>query len=132
MAGPAYYTGAVNIAKNEDWAVPFVYSAVGTDGVTLTPIDLTGSVLKFEIRKQETDFEATVASFSSDLNLDGVADGIYITDPLHGMFTLVVTRAQSARLTPGDYVCDLVRLMPSGYQERLWEGTATVVQGTTR
>ncbi len=132
MPGPAYYTGEVNIAKNEDWAVPFVYSTVGTDGVTLTPIDLTGSVLKFEIRKQETDFEATVASFSSDNNLDGVPDGIYITDAPNGVFAIVITRAQSARLTPGDYVCDLVRLMPSGYQERMWEGTASVVQGTTR
>jgi hypothetical protein len=29
-------------------------------------------------------------------------------------------------------VSDIVRLMPNGWQERLWEGTATVVEGTTR
>jgi hypothetical protein len=32
----------------------------------------------------------------------------------------------------GTYVTDLVRLMPNGSQERLFEGTATVVEGTTR
>jgi hypothetical protein len=36
------------------------------------------------------------------------------------------------RLAPGQYVTDLVRYMASGYQERLWEGTAIVVEGTTR
>ena len=125
MAGPAYYTGTMNIAQNEDWAVPFVYQAQASDG-TLSPIDLSGSLLKLEIRVQESDYEAIVFSFSSP------DDGIFITDAVNGMFTITITRDKSARLAPGTYVTDLVRLMPSGYQERIWEGSCTVVEGTTR
>jgi hypothetical protein len=125
MAGPAYYTGEMNIAKNEDWVVPFLYNAIADDG-TKTPIDLTGSLLKLEIRKRESDHEATVFSFSSP------DDGIYITDAVGGAFTIFIERNKSVRLAAGDYVTDLVRLMPNGLQERLWEGTATVVDGTTR
>jgi hypothetical protein len=126
MAGPAYYTGVMNISKNEDWVVPFLYSAVASDGVTMTPIDLTGSLLKLEIRKQEIDHEAIVFSFSSP------DDGITITNAVGGAFTILIERDKSVRLAAGVYVTDLVRLMPNGLQERLWEGTATVVDGTTR
>jgi hypothetical protein len=126
MAGPAYYTGEINISKNEDWLVPFLYQAVASDGVTTTPIDLTGSLLKLEIRMLEADHEAIVGVFSSP------DDGIVITNAVGGTFTILIDRARSARLAPGQYVTDLVRLMPSGYQERMWEGTATVIEGTTR
>ena len=93
MAGPAYYTGTMNIAQNEDWAVPFVYQAQASDG-TLSPIDLSGSLLKLEIRVQESDYEAIVFSFSSP------DDGIFITDAVNGMFTITITRDTSARLAP--------------------------------
>ena len=43
MAGPAYYDGTMNIAKNEDWIVPFIYGSYAADGVTVVPIDLTNS-----------------------------------------------------------------------------------------
>jgi hypothetical protein len=132
MAGPAYYTGQINIAKNDDWAVSFLYSSVNSDGVTTTPIDLTGSTIKMEIRIQESDHEATVGLTSADINMDGYSDGIYITDAVGGAFTVVITRHQSMSLYPGSYITDIVRLMPNGYQERLWEGTVTVVEGTTR
>ena len=125
MAGPAYYTGTMNIAQNEDWIVPFVYQAQARDG-TLSPINLSGSLLKLEIRTLESDYEAIVFSFSSP------NDGIFISDAVNGQFTITITRDKSARLAPGTYVTDLVRLMPSGYQERMWEGSCTVVEGTTR
>jgi hypothetical protein len=124
MAGPSYYTGVMNISQNEDWVVPFLYSQT-SDGVTFTPIDLTGSLLKLEIRVLESDNEAVVDVYSPD-------NGITITDAVGGSFTIVIDRAKSARLAPGTYFTDLVRLMTNGYQERLWEGTATVVEGTTR
>jgi hypothetical protein len=125
MAGPAYYTGVMNIAQNEDWVVPFLYSQLSSDGLTSTPIDLTGSLLKLEIRLVESEHEAIVDVFSPD-------NGITITDAVGGSFTILIDRNKSVRLAPGVYFTDLVRLMPSGLQERLWEGTATVVEGTTR
>lgn len=125
MAGPAYYDAQLNISLNEDWIVPFVYGTVDPTSSVFTPIDLTGSTLKLEIRKQETDNEAIVWVASPD-------QGITITDVMNGAFTIAITRDKSYRLSAGNYVTDFVRLMPNGYQERIFEGTAVVVVGTTR
>jgi hypothetical protein len=115
----------MSIAKNEDWVVPFVYGTTSEDGLTFTPIDLTGSEIKLEIRKHEPDHEAVVSVSSPD-------DGIIFNDAAGGEFTVVIVRDKLIRLAPGEYVADMVRLMTSGYQERLWEGSVTVVEGTTR
>jgi hypothetical protein len=124
MPGPAYFTGTMNIAKNEDWIVPFAYAMQNAD-LSTTPIDLTGSVLKLEIRMNEEDHEAVVGVFSP-------ANGITIENAVGGLFTIRIIRDLLVRLAPGTYVTDLVRLMPNGYQERMWEGVATVVEGTSR
>jgi hypothetical protein len=127
MAGPTYYEAIVNIALNEDWVVPFVYGTYAADGVTVLPFDLTGSTLKMEIRELEADPEAIVSVWSPH---DGIE--FYNNDPTTGKFFIAVTRDKLWRLYPGSFFIDCVRLMPTGYQERLWEGSATVVTGTTR
>jgi hypothetical protein len=127
MAGPTYYEAIVNIAKNDDWIVPFQYGYFDVDGVTVLPIDLTGSLLKMEIRLRDTDHEALVSVFSPD---HGIAfDG---GDPTNGRFIITIDRAHLMRLAEGQYVTDLVRLMVNGYQELIFEGPANVVEGTTR
>jgi hypothetical protein len=126
MAGPAYYTGEMRIAKNEDWIVPFLYGSGDPTAVppTFVPIDLTGSTIKLAIRKNEADHEATIWVQSPD-------DGVTFTDAVNGEFMVKISREKLLRVEPGEYVSDMVRLMPTGDQERLWEGTATVVHGTT-
>jgi hypothetical protein len=124
MPGPAYYSGTMNIAKNEDWIVPFLYTTDDGTG-TLTPIDLTGSTLALEIRNNETDHEVFVAVTTDN-------GGIEVTDAPGGAFTIVIVRELMVRMVPGDYVADLVRAMTNGFQERLWEGVVNVVAGTTR
>ena len=123
MPGPAYYSGVMSIAKNEDWIVPFIYGTVDEADV-FTPIDLTGSTLKLEIRKTEADHEVFVKVETDD--------GIRVDDAAAGAFTVFIERDRLVRLAPGAYVSDLVREMPTGYQERIWEGVANVVEGTTR
>jgi hypothetical protein len=125
MAGPAYYDGVMNVAKNEDWIVPFVYGSYATDGVTVVPIDLTNSTLKLEMRIRETDNEALVSVFSP-------SNGIVINNATAGTFTISIDRSKLARLVAGTYFADLVRLMANGYQERLIDAQAIVVEGTTR
>jgi len=125
MAGPAFYAATISIAKNEDWAVPFQYGTLGLDGSTITGIDLTGSILKMEMRIREADHEAVVAVNSPD-------NGIDIVDAVQGLFQINIVRSRLNRLAVGDYFVDLVRLMPDNMQERIFEGTATVVEGTTR
>jgi hypothetical protein len=124
MPGPAYASGVISIAKNEDWIVPFLYGSTDSSG-NFTPIDLTGSTIKLAIRHAEADHEALVMVSSP-------STGITITDAPEGAFTIEITRSAMVALDPGDYVSDLIRVTPTGNQERLWEGTATVVQGTTR
>lgn len=125
MAGPAYYSGVINIASNEDWVVPFLFGTVDESQV-FTPIDLTGSVIKMEIRRREAESMVMVSVFSPD-------NGIIIEDAAGGAFTIFIDRARLVQLVPGEYVSDIVReVTATGIQERLWEGTATVVKGTTR
>jgi len=131
MAGPAYYSVSVNIAKNEDWVVPFVYQT-SADDITFTPINLTGSVFRLQIRKRETDHQAMVYVQSSPDGGVTPDDGITITDAVNGKFQIVIGRNRLVDLAPGDYVIDLIREMTNGFDERLFEGTATVVEGTTR
>jgi hypothetical protein len=114
----------MNIAKNEDWVVPFIYTTDNGDG-TFTPIDLTGSTIMMEVRRQETDNEVLVSVWSP-------SNGIVINDAVNGAFTVIIGRDSLVQVMPGEYVSDIVREMTNGFQERLWEGTATVVQGTTR
>jgi hypothetical protein len=115
----------MNIAKNEDWAVGFTYGWTDPDTEEFTPINLTGSVLRWQIRRREEDHEVLVFVNSPD-------NGITITNAAAGEFTVVIPRDKLVRLSPGDYASDLVREMPSGLIERLWEGTVDVVEGTTR
>lgn len=125
MPGPAYYAASINIAKNEDWIVPFVYGMTDPNTGVFTPMDLTGSELKLEIRKNETDHTAIVSVNTPD-------NGIAFTDILNGAFQVVIERDALTRLSAGTYVTDLVRLAANGWQERLFEGNAVVVEGTTR
>jgi hypothetical protein len=124
MAGPAYYSAIVSIAKNEDWIVPFVYSSPNGGGAGV-PINLTGSTLKLEVRMREADHEALISVFSPD-------NGIVITDAAAGQFTITIARSRLSRVAAGSYFVDFVRLTPTGVQERIWEGEATIVDGTTR
>ena len=124
MPGPAYYTAIIEMAKNDDWIVPFLYASVNTDSST-TPIDLTGSDLMMEVRHLDVDHEVVMTSTTTD-------GGIVITDAVGGAFTIIFTRDQLSQVVPGDYVADLVRLMTNGYQERLIDATVTVVEGVTR
>jgi hypothetical protein len=125
MSGPAYYTGVMNVAMNEDWIVPFLYAVLNSDGVTTTPTDLTGSTLMMEIRHSEAEHEVLIELASPD-------KGISIDNAIGGAFTILITRQQLAQMTPGTYVADLVRLMTNGYIERILDCTVTVVEGVTR
>ncbi|HEY2243447.1 MAG TPA: hypothetical protein VGH47_04385 [Xanthobacteraceae bacterium] len=127
MAGPCYYEALMNVALNEDWIVPIQYGYFDTDGVTVLPIDLTGSMLKLEIRVQETDHEAIVYVASPDQGISFFED-----DPTNGQFIITIDRGKLLRLWAGTFFTDLVRLQTNGYQERIFEGTAIVVTGTTR
>jgi hypothetical protein len=90
MAGPAYFSGGMNIAKNWDWVFAFILQDTAE-----VPVDLTGSVLKMMIRKRESDHQVYVSVTSEDNTIE-------ITDAVSGAFTIIIRRDQLAHLIPGD------------------------------
>ncbi len=123
MSGPTYATGTILIAKNETWMTTLQYTTSVTSPAT--PIDLTGSRLCLQIRDREEDHSALVQVSTDD-------GGIFINDAVNGLFTIVIEEDRSALLPEGEFVADLIRTRPDGYDERLWEGSVTVNDGTTR
>jgi hypothetical protein len=128
MPGPAFFSGTMNIAKNEDWSVPLEYlvdyTPVSGDPENIQPLDITDSTFKLQIRKTEADNTAVVTVETGD--------GIEITNAAGGEFTVTITRAKLKRLHAGDYFGDLVRTDPNGFAERMWEGKVIVVEGVSR
>jgi hypothetical protein len=128
MGGPSYFTGQMNVAKNEDWRVHYKYRVDWTvsGGTTnIQDFDLTGYSLRMQIRKIEADNTAVVTVSTDDST-------IVITNPAGGEFDIIIPRERLRRLHAGDYVADLVTIDPTGYIDRLWEGKCVVVEGTTR
>jgi hypothetical protein len=136
--GPAWYSGEMQIAKNEDWRVNLQYQQtitfvlpdedVVSGGSPITTeirsLDLTGSTFLMQIRKEPADKTAIVTLSSGD--------GIVLTDALDGRVEITILRSKLKRLQAGAYVADLVRTDANGYAERMWEGVCTVVEGVSR
>jgi hypothetical protein len=126
MAGPAYATGTILIAKNEDWQSTLQYMNVDpVDGTTIGPIDLTASRIAMQIRQAEEQHTALVTISTDD-------NSVALDDPVNGIFTLHIDEGRSALLPEGEFVADLIRTRTDGLDERLWEGIVTVNDGTTR
>lgn len=57
---------------------------------------------------------------------------VSISSPLNGEITMALTSANTANLTPGRYVYDLVMTSPLNVKTRIVEGIATVLPSVTR
>ena len=55
-----------------------------------------------------------------------------VTGNANGQITLTMTAAETANLTPGRYVYDLLITDGSGSKSRVIEGIVSVLPGTTR
>jgi hypothetical protein len=120
--GPAYFHSGIEVAKNDDWIVAFQL----TDGTD--PIDLTDSKFLLQIRRLVTDHEALIALSSDDDDFS-----IEITDAANGMFQIWIAKDKLASVPLGDMTGDLIRILPDGLWERLWDiDPVRISQGTTR
>jgi len=131
MSGPAFYSGVISIAKNEDWVVSFTFQ---TNDTVPEPIDLTGSRLELHVRAQETDHTALVVTSSpgNGILFDSAEDGEFTIKILHAE-TMNMTAPSSTRLISGNsYVADLIRVRPDGEIERIFDAVVEVTEGTTR
>jgi hypothetical protein len=57
---------------------------------------------------------------------------VSISSPLNGEITMALTSANTANLTPGRYVYDLVMTSPLNVKTRIVEGIATILPSVTR
>jgi hypothetical protein len=57
---------------------------------------------------------------------------VSVSSPLNGEITMGLTSANTANLTPGRYVYDLVMTSPQNVKTRIVEGIATVLPSVTR
>jgi hypothetical protein len=127
MGGPAFFSGTMQVAKNEDWAMAFIYNidyTVSGSPENIVPKDITGHTFKLQIRKIEADNTAVVTAT--------LGDGIEITNAAGGEFQVTLKREKLYRLHAGNYSADLLITDPQGYADRFFEVACTVVEGTTR
>lgn len=57
---------------------------------------------------------------------------VSISSPTNGEITMALSSANTANLTPGRYVYDLVMTSPTNVKTRIVEGIATVLPSVTR
>lgn len=87
------------------------------------PVDLTGCEMLMQVRLEPG--SPVIIELSTD---DGQ---ILITDALGGIFTMSLTPAETAALTPGWYKFDLLVTFPNTDVVRLLEGTFHVSPSVT-
>jgi hypothetical protein len=117
-----------NIAtrSDADFVRTFLYQMIGSDGVTTTPIDLTGSSLRMDLRG---DLES--ATVFIELSTD--SGNIVLMPDTSGQFTIYVYIDDfEQKLSPGDYVQSLIRTRPDELIEEIWHGIWTHSLGPTR
>ena len=94
-----------------------------TSGALLSPIDLTGAVIKMQLRKQACDL-VKVISLTSVLS-----DGITITNPALGLFKI---NKQIINIDPYNYVYDIEITFGSGVVKTYISGLFLVTPDITR
>ena len=88
------------------------------------PVNLTGYTAAMQIRR-------TPDSSTALVSLSSPSAGITI-DALNGRVTVEISAVQTAALTPGKYVYDLLLTNPASKKKRLIEGVVVVDAGVTR
>ena len=90
----------------------------------------------FEIKKDSVILDLTDHSFAGSLkqnyhSASSVDFTAQVTDASLGLMQLTLTDTQTADMTPGDWVYDVVMTDPNGLKTRLFQGQAFVEQGVT-
>lgn len=88
----------------------------GSDG---SPTNLTNYTAAAQLRKSY--YSSTATNFT-----------VNITDAAGGTITMTLTAANTANLTPGRYVYDLLITSPTSVKTRVVEGIATILPSVTR
>jgi hypothetical protein len=112
----------VNITVENDADFYRVFQYVTADAST--PIDMTGASLEMMLRRHAEDAEAL-------LRLATDTGEFVLTDPTHGLFTLLIRQDVLERLGLGSF--DQSNIMTQGARKtKIWSGTLINNAGPTR
>lgn len=84
-----------------------------------SPTNLTNYTAAAQLRKSY--YSTTATEFT-----------VAVTDAAAGQITMSITSANTANLTPGRYVYDLLITSPTSVKSRVIEGIATILPSVTR
>ncbi len=100
------------------------YRAFSYQTVSGVPIDITGAALEMMLRWNAADDTAV-------LRLGTDTGDFVLTDPVHGIFTLLISQPTLQQLALGTY--DHSNIMTrGGGKTKIWSGQITINAGPTR
>jgi hypothetical protein len=114
----------ITCENDSDFARGFAYLLVNADGSDGPPVDLSSNTMRMGIRRHATDV-------IEELLLTTENNGIAITNPQGGKFTVFITNDQLLQLPIGTYDHSLIRMVASATYH-VWSGTLTVNAGASR
>lgn len=94
-------------------------TTVTVNGSNGSPTNLTNYTAAAQLRKSY--YSSTATDFT-----------VAISDAAGGEITMTLTAANTANLTPGRYVYDLLITSPTSVKTRVVEGIATILPSVTR
>lgn len=94
-------------------------TTVTVNDATGAPTNLTNYTGAAQLRKSY--YSSTANNFT-----------VSVTSPSGGILSMTMTAANTANLTPGRYVYDLLITSPTNVKTRVVEGIATVLPSVTR
>lgn len=120
--GPAK-AGVILIYQGSTFRKPFTWSLVDNKTNTRTPVDLTGCLIRMQLRKERC----------GDVLVDFKDEGfISITDPQQGQWEIHVPADISANFTFERGVFDIEVEFPDGEVVRVVEGAIVIKPEVTR
>jgi hypothetical protein len=112
----------VNITVSNDSDFYRTFQYIMTSG---TPIDITGVSMEMMLRRHAADAEAL-------LRLGTDTGDIVLTDPFHGLFTVMIRQPELERLGLGDFDHSNIMTSIGGLKVEIWRGLFTNNAGATR
>ena len=112
----------ITINQYATWSIVITYT--DSDGV---PISLSGATAKFQIRDKADSLQLGITQ-----SANGNGSLVNMSNGASGEVTVLITDEDTATLTPGSYLYDLLITKADGVAIRLIEGSAKVSAGVSR
>jgi hypothetical protein len=114
----------ITVENDSDFGRGFVYLLLNNDGTNGPAIDLTGNTMRMGVRRNAADV-------AEELLLTTENNGIVITNPKAGQFSVFITQEQLIALPTGTYAHSLIRINSTN-TFHVWSGSLVINPGPSR